>query len=321
MSIPKRANHLFLTTTTTTPLNHHSNNNKKEIIKILSYNINWGACNFNGQPFKNSQRVLEAILQSDADIVCLQETHDGWTYFMSQSNLIKELYPYQQWEHKSTEVYFGSGLAVLSKIPIETKLLESNVEGSFFPAMLITVPSLNGNNNIYNNNNNILQQQQLNNNNNLTLTSDMEEITTNNIVNNTNQKENQTTTTTALQILNVHLRPPLAFDQTESNVACYLYKTITVRKLEIDSFLKQIESNNQQQEQQKQQELEQPPLIIVGDFNENSSGALFQTTYSSLLKEKQFKDAIRNETTCKVFTDYKEEASDHLPCIAHLRKL
>lgn len=59
-----------------THLQMSSNQTSQQTFKILTYNVNWGACR-SGTRSSIGAKVVKAILQADADICCLQETHQG----------------------------------------------------------------------------------------------------------------------------------------------------------------------------------------------------------------------------------------------------
>ncbi|KAF0982748.1 hypothetical protein FDP41_010727 [Naegleria fowleri] len=145
-----------------------------------------------------------------------------------------------------------------------------------------------------------------------------------------------------LQLLNLHLRPPLSFESSTllDNAAAYLWKTTTVRRDEVKSYVEQALKIHPD-----------IPLILLGDFNEKSSVGVFtsNSTFSNYLRENDYVDALQDATTWywplkgpfslwgsydhvfyrkqewkveaqQVLDKYKERASDHLPCIVSLRR-
>lgn len=104
---------------------------------VLSYNINFGA--FAGwrpgaAPSQEAQRVLQAILEADADVVCLQETSEGWQEFLTAA--LEMRYPKQEWINP--DMWLAAGSAMLCKASVDVDWLEpvrAEVEGSFFPQM------------------------------------------------------------------------------------------------------------------------------------------------------------------------------------------
>eukprot|EP00126_Sphaerothecum_destruens_P008517 Sdes_comp20246_c0_seq3m13679 len=112
---------------------------------ILTYNINWGLCRV---PIltKKTGLVVEAIINSGADIVCLQETHSGWEEFLT--SLLGDNFPYRIFRHHlnreatahSLEGSYAGGLSVLSKYPLQEVFhMQPPVEGSFFPILAVQI--------------------------------------------------------------------------------------------------------------------------------------------------------------------------------------
>ena len=62
-------------------------------LKALSYNVNWG--------YSQPRNILAAIRKSDADIVCLQETHSLWQ--SAVEGVLDQRYPYRKFKHMSVE--------------------------------------------------------------------------------------------------------------------------------------------------------------------------------------------------------------------------
>ena len=112
-------------------------------LRVLTYNVNWGfnrtrASSGATRASRQATRVRRSLLDADADIVCLQETHAGWEAVLvggssgggssagPRSGAARELaarYPHRAWRHPQpadgTGAPFGpSGSAVLSKWPI-----------------------------------------------------------------------------------------------------------------------------------------------------------------------------------------------------------
>jgi endonuclease/exonuclease/phosphatase family metal-dependent hydrolase len=70
---------------------------------VMTYNVNWGG----GQ----SEKTIEIIGKTNADIVCLQETNKTWQHYLQQE--LGALYPHM--EFRETPNRMGGGLAFLSK--------------------------------------------------------------------------------------------------------------------------------------------------------------------------------------------------------------
>lgn len=69
-------------------------------------------------PQQRVYNVVQGALDSDADILCMQEMFDNKTVFKFME-LIKEKYPYIIYHTGSSLVKLGSGLLIASKFPIE----------------------------------------------------------------------------------------------------------------------------------------------------------------------------------------------------------
>ena len=87
-------------------------------------------------------QVYGAILEADADIVCLQETNVGWERFLEGRLLNK--YPNQKWLNPSGmgSNYLACGSALLTKQDCFIKWAKPvrvSSEGSFFPQMVAMV--------------------------------------------------------------------------------------------------------------------------------------------------------------------------------------
>lgn len=89
-------------------------------VKIITYNINWG--------FVEPQNVVNYLAKTDADVVCLQETHQYWEVALKEN--LKGRYPYSVFYNEEA----AGGIAVLSKYKLKNvKLLPP--EAGWFPAM------------------------------------------------------------------------------------------------------------------------------------------------------------------------------------------
>jgi vancomycin resistance protein VanJ len=72
---------------------------------MLTYNINWGA--------PDPESAAKILLESGADIVCLQETTPEWEHYLRGS--LGQNYSFMQF--RSSAGRMGGGLAFLSKLP------------------------------------------------------------------------------------------------------------------------------------------------------------------------------------------------------------
>mmetsp|Transcript_15901 Transcript_15901/g.20248 ORF Transcript_15901/g.20248 Transcript_15901/m.20248 type:complete len:373 (-) Transcript_15901:105-1223(-) len=180
-----------------------------ETIRICSYNVNYGCCKRRSKGNKCTA-IYTAIMNTEADIVLLQETTIHWENFLKRKQ-IEENFPFCEFQH--FEVPEGlqrppaGGLAILSKYPIqESSVIQS--PSSWFPA----------------------------------------------------QRNKIQTHLGVIQILNVHLRPPIS--ETASLSASAYYSSKSERIQEVQWFAGQMEFDSTM------------PSIVCGDFNEDlSSGS------------------------------------------------
>jgi len=226
-------------------------------LRVVTYNINWGG--------PNPERVAKFLLDADADIVCLQETHRQWEAFLKTH--LAAAYPHSTF-HSSGG---AGGIAFMSKRPLSNVRVLS-ADAGWFPGLIADVATDIG----------------------------------------------------PVQILNVHLRPPLS--ETGSATVSAYYQSPGVHRKELADFLEAADSN--------------APLIVAGDFNENEKrgavkglldngfrdalslfdknsktwrwrvfpGLTLKNRYDHILFSKHFRC-----TGAKVFD---VRASDHLPVLA-----
>ena len=157
-------------------------------IKVVTYNVNWG--------FVRPALVVDFLDGTDADIICLQETHSRWEMALKSRLALK--YPYNIFRDSPG----AGGIAILSKYPLWDFLAIEPNEG-WFPALLAKAQTPLG----------------------------------------------------EIQILNVHLRPPLS--GTGSVTVSGYYNAPDVHLKEIKGFLASTDPNK--------------PVIITGDFNEDEN--------------------------------------------------
>lgn len=98
---------------------------KKRLVSVLSYNVNWGYGLQRSQKSffvdpetkrkrgktltsKPVKRVIRCIVEANADVVCLQETHEGWEELLMRNKEIKKVYKYKWFNHPH-EKFGGSG--------------------------------------------------------------------------------------------------------------------------------------------------------------------------------------------------------------------
>lgn len=155
-------------------------------LRVVTYNINWGG--------PNPKQVARFLLEADADLICLQETHREWEAFLKSH--LSESYPYSSF-HSSGG---AGGIAFMSKHRLSNvRLLEA--DAGWFPALIADAKTDLG----------------------------------------------------LVQILNVHLRPPLD-DDASVTVSAYS-ESSDIHHRELAFFLQSADLD--------------APLIIAGDFNEN----------------------------------------------------
>jgi len=299
--------------------------NESPGFKVLTYNINFGSCydeKYNVGSNYNTRAVLEGIVESDADIVCLQETHDGWK---KACEALQSIYPTQVWEHPDTG-FLASGLAILLKPKPRLTGLEMfmpNVQGGFFPSMCAEV-ELPGASSSSASDEKAAAANGM----------DVEDDDDGKTV----AKEadlDKKTAPSKVRLINVHLRPPLPMGNGSlvgwKTVSAYMWETPVVRKKEVEQSLQHFQGTS----------------LFVGDFNEESGWGNKAWQY---LCEMGFVDALQsapNKSTwswpviwglslsrsydhifanpkvwelesCRVLSKYRN-ASDHMPVVAQFR--
>lgn len=89
--------------------------------KVMTYNVNYGG--------PGAELARQAILDENADIVCLQETNAAWEQFLKPD--LSKVYPHVRFHHSGG----AGGLAIFSKWAVtEPELVESPV--GWFPAWI-----------------------------------------------------------------------------------------------------------------------------------------------------------------------------------------
>lgn len=162
-------------------------------VRVLTYNVNWGG----PQP----DLAVEAIRNSDADIVCLQETTPQWEHYLRRS-----LPEYSFAQFRNSKLRSGGGLAFLAKVPAdEIAYIPSETE--WFDGWIVRFHTAIG----------------------------------------------------PLQVLNVHLRPPVS--DGGSWVGGY-FTTRDDRQQEMERFYRARD--------------QQTPLLVMGDFNDHESSQVAQ---------------------------------------------
>ena len=257
------------------------------MIKVLTYNVNFALAR-RTELDDRGKCVIQAITESNADIVVLQETHAGFELFFRDAFV--ETYPHQYYHNHPA----AGGQAFLSKFPFgEHKQIhvQKEIEGSWFPINIMQV-----------------------------------------ILPNSEKEER------ILQLVNVHLRPPVnpdgsAFIFTARNTNKY-------RLAEVQYLAEQLHWNDEGLKY---------PTLILGDFNENdSSPALtylentfkmvdalkeyvpgnrethrWRILYGYWLLKKRLDHILYSEdikcSDCHVIDGYEENASDHQPVLATIK--
>ncbi len=229
-------------------------------LRVVTYNINWGGA--------NAQNVVRYLLETDADLIFLQETHRSWESYLKK-NLSKS-YPYSAFLPSGG----AGGIAFMSKYELSNvRALEADI--GWFPGLIADVKTELG----------------------------------------------------PVQVLNVHLKPPLT--ETGSATASVYYDTPALHRRELAHFLKAADLN--------------APLIIAGDYNESERrGAvkkllangytdalsLYDTRSKTWLWKVMPGVTLSNRYDHIIFSKHfyctgaevtKVNASDHLPVLAALK--
>ncbi len=98
----------------------------KRPLRLMTYNVNYG----NPDP----QSALDAIARADADIVLLQEITSEWQRLLRQR--FASAYPHTMFRIHTRA---AGGLAVLSKLPIQSEEVLASPERVWFPAERLVV--------------------------------------------------------------------------------------------------------------------------------------------------------------------------------------
>lgn len=93
-------------------------------LSVVTYNVNWG--------LSGSERIVDFIGKSNADVVCLQETHSRWESVLRRH--FGAEYPYCEFR----EWRGAGGIAIMSKYRLRNVELIKPVEG-WFPALTADV--------------------------------------------------------------------------------------------------------------------------------------------------------------------------------------
>jgi endonuclease/exonuclease/phosphatase (EEP) superfamily protein YafD len=171
---------------------------------VVTYNVNFGVA--------EPANVVGFLANSDASIICLQETHSRWEGILK--TMLGRTYPHSHFE----EWGGAGGMAVMSRYKLgRVQVIEP--QAGWWPALLVDVETPVG----------------------------------------------------AVQVLNVHLKPPLT-ERGCVTLGAY-FQAPGIHKREIAGFLRHADPER--------------PLIIAGDFNENEIGlamrSLFERGFSSAL--------------------------------------
>ncbi|MDL2290350.1 endonuclease/exonuclease/phosphatase family protein [Paludibacteraceae bacterium OttesenSCG-928-F17] len=103
------------------------NKNVKEVsedsFSLLTYNT-WIMGRYQKHSKDEPNKVIQYVLDSDADIVCLQEFHVATQNFITHAEMVRifKKYPYHHIYYKNTKTNRKSGIATFSKYPIIKKV-------------------------------------------------------------------------------------------------------------------------------------------------------------------------------------------------------
>jgi len=91
---------------------------------LMTYNVNFGR---SGAP-----ETAAAIRETDADVVCLQETSPQWREYLDAE--LKDQYPHERYRHYGQ----AGGMAILSKLPFRD-VAYTKPQPRFFPSWVVEV--------------------------------------------------------------------------------------------------------------------------------------------------------------------------------------
>jgi endonuclease/exonuclease/phosphatase family metal-dependent hydrolase len=228
-------------------------------LKVITYNVNWG--------FAQPQNVVEFLSKGDADIICLQETHDRWEAVLRTH--LATTYPYSIFEDWTGA---AGGIAVMSRYALRNVRLLAAPAAGWFPAIRAEVETPIG----------------------------------------------------PIQLLNVHLKPPVSEEGLVTASAYYTAPSVHLDELRV--FLSTVDTHR--------------PLIIAGDFNENEKAKaikwlldqgyqdalsiydrrtktwIWPTPLGIKLKNRFDHIIVNSRLMCTGARVINVEASDHMPVMA-----
>lgn len=105
-------------------------------LDLLTYNVEVFAASSKSK----AKRILDAIVEAEADICLLQETSPKWEALISVHEGIRNRYHHTSFQHP-TGLHFAGGFAVLSKYPLSGVRVVTlqQVPGSIFPFVVGSV--------------------------------------------------------------------------------------------------------------------------------------------------------------------------------------
>src|SRR4051794_40324923 len=102
----------------------------EQSFSVLTYNVNFGGGRHREESAADSI-VLNAVVEAAADVVLMQETHEGWEALIDQRAELAQAYPYRFFVDDGMKS--AGGQSILSRVPVlQQREIEAPVQGSWF---------------------------------------------------------------------------------------------------------------------------------------------------------------------------------------------